>query len=68
MPHQGDRSSCWSPCRASPDHAAPCHAVPRLAAPAQATAREKSSLWIKRVHWRIPVWGPDGPMVEGEDL
>jgi hypothetical protein len=22
--------------------------------------------WIKRVQWRIPVWGPDGPLTEGE--
>ncbi|MCP9903125.1 recombinase family protein [Cyanobium sp. BA5m-10] len=23
-------------------------------------------LWIKQIRWRIAVWGPDGPMVEGE--
>jgi hypothetical protein len=22
--------------------------------------------WIRQVRWRIPVWGPEGPMVEGE--
>lgn len=30
-----------------------------------ATAKNRSS-WIRQVSWRLPVWGPDGPMEEGE--